>query len=97
MNGVEVTPFVHLSHDHVGPQIFVETINGKEDIVEYIHTLLQRESVIHPPCIDYLSKIRSAKKADGDLVNEKWRRKLCEWCYEVTDHFKCKYFYISNM
>jgi hypothetical protein len=91
MSGIEVTPFIDSSHGQ-GKLIIVEMIEDKDDIVAYLQNLLHRERFIHPPCTDYISKIRSiAIASDVDPVNEKWRRKLCEWCYEVTDHFKCKY------
>ena len=92
MNGIEVTPLVNSSHLGQGKLIIVDMIDDKEDIVTYLQNLLNTERVVHPPCADYLAKIRSiARASDIDSVNEKWRRKLCEWCYEVTDHFKCKY------
>jgi RNase P subunit RPR2 len=92
MNGIEVTPLVNSSLGQ-GKLIIVDMINDKEDIVMYLQNLLRKERIVHPQCKDYLSKIRSiARASDIDPVNEKWRRKLCEWCYEVTDHFKCKYY-----
>ena len=32
-------------------------------------------------------KMVNLTAADRDRVNEAWRRKLCEWCFEVVDHF----------
>jgi hypothetical protein len=76
-----------------GQLIKVLGIRGKEDISELLALLIQTENKVYPLCDDYISKIRrSAEKSNigEDIVNESWRRKLCEWCYEVTDHFKCK-------
>ena len=92
MSGIEVTPFVDSSRGQ-GKLIIVEMIEDKDDIVMYLQNLLHKERVVHPQCGDYLSKIRSLA-SDIEPVNEKWRRKLCEWCYEVTDHFKCKYSFL---
>ena len=89
MSGIEVTPFVDTSQCQ-GKLITVEMIDDKDGIVTYLQNLLHKERFVHPLCNDYLSKIRSMA-SDIDTVNEKWRRKLCEWCYEVTDHFKCKH------
>ena len=93
MSEIEVTPLVKSSLAQGTSKLIIEEmIDNKEDIVSYLQNLLRKERVVHPPCKDYLFKIRSiARASDIDPVNEKWRRKLCEWCYEVTDHFKCKY------
>jgi hypothetical protein len=91
MNGIKVTPLVNSSIIQ-GKLVIEDMIDDKEDIVEYLQNLLRKERNVHPSCQDYISKIRSMNRvSDIDRVNEKWRRKLCEWCYEVTDHFKCKY------
>lgn len=91
MSGIAVTPFIDSSLGQ-GKLIIVEMIDNKDDIVAYLQNLLHKERLVHPPCMDYITKIRSIAMASNvEPVNEKWRRKLCEWCYEVTDHFKCKY------
>jgi hypothetical protein len=93
MSGTNTTPAVD-GLTVQGAQIFAEMIQDQDGIVEYLQILLQKEKDFHPPCVDYLSKIRSVATSNTVtyLVNEEWRRKLCEWCYEVTDHFKCKYY-----
>ena len=92
MNGIEVSPFVNSSLGQ-GKLIIADMNDDNEDIITYLQYLLHNERRVHKPCTDYLSKIRSITRASNvDPVNEKWRRKLCEWCYEVTDHFKCKYY-----
>lgn len=52
--------------------------------MEHLSALLQMESQAYLPGKDYLSSI---KEMSPDVVSEGWRRKLCEWCYEVVDHF----------
>lgn len=64
-------------------------VEEKEDTVAYLSTLLSQEVKLYPPCPDYLSNLSSLSvSADSDPVSESWRRKLCEWCFEVVDHFK---------
>ena len=60
-------------------------LKGKEDTVEHLQVLLRQEAS-YPPCADYLS-VAEASALHGELVSEAWRRKLCEWCYEVVGHF----------
>lgn len=57
--------------------------------MEYLAVLLQQESKLYPPCDDYLSERHASllSSNDTDSVSESWRRKLCEWCYQVVDHF----------
>ena len=76
-------------------------VKGFEGTVDHLKVLLKQERSHYTPCMDYLSDISSDKKAvderhhqqEGsgdepvDTVNEAWRRKLCEWCFEVVDHF----------
>ena len=94
MSGIEVTPFVDASSLAQGKLIIVEMVDDKDGVVAYLQNLLHKERTVHPACQNYLAKVRAmALASDIEPVNEKWRRKLCEWCYEVTDHFKCKYFF----
>jgi len=55
--------------------------------LEHLKVLLHSEVESYPPCQDYLATIASADVNGSDTVSEAWRRKLCEWCYEVVDHF----------
>ncbi|CAB9501404.1 diatom-specific cyclin [Seminavis robusta] len=60
--------------------------------VDHLKNLLVQEKSHYAPCMDYLAVISSnqsgsAVSSGGDRVNEAWRRKLCEWCFEVVDHF----------
>ena len=71
----------------------MKDIRGKDEILDLLTLLLRTESIIYPVHKDYISHIRCiAERSNvaGDIVNDSWRRKLCEWSYEVTDHFKCK-------
>ena len=53
---------------------------------EHLKVLLRMEAANYPLCKDYLSN--GDPEADAsDKVSEGWRRKLCEWCFEVVDHF----------
>jgi hypothetical protein len=52
----------------------------------HLRVLLAQEGDAYGPCLDYLSAIQ-ASNTSADRVSEAWRRKLCEWCYEVVDHF----------
>jgi hypothetical protein len=92
ISGNAITPLVEAAAVQVTSQhLPLEDVNGKEDTFKHLSILLQKEKSLYPCCDDYISKIRSITGSkDGDQVNESWRRKLCEWCYEVTDHFKCK-------
>lgn len=94
MQGYTVTPMMDGSSGRCESQTMrMEEVKGKECAMEFLAVLLQQESKLYPPCEDYLSELQtSAASTDSDPVSESWRRKLCEWCYEVTDHFKCKIF-----
>jgi len=63
-------------------------VRGKGDIQEYLSLLLRQEAQVYPPCKDYLEPMKAAAaSSEVDPVSENWRRKLCEWAYEVVDHF----------
>mmetsp|Transcript_13486 Transcript_13486/g.24412 ORF Transcript_13486/g.24412 Transcript_13486/m.24412 type:complete len:350 (+) Transcript_13486:97-1146(+) len=55
-------------------------------IVDNIAVMLKQESAQYSPCFDYLSVHRDLQPS-SEHVNENWRRKICEWAFEVTDHF----------
>ena len=55
--------------------------------VEHLRVLLRLEGESYPLCKDYLATIALTGANASDTVSEAWRRKLCEWCYEVVDHF----------
>ena len=55
--------------------------------LEELQILLHQESTAYPVCPNYLSNLGSAKLATLES-GEEWRKKLCEWCFEVADHFE---------
>jgi hypothetical protein len=64
----------------------------KEDLglvatVENLKMLLRQEADCYSPCEDYLSLTAESFPDSSDRVSEAWRRKLCEWAFEVVDHF----------
>jgi len=68
------------------------------DYLEAIASSLQMSTFSSPSCrpthtVKSGSPAESNDAAAGkaiqvDRVNEAWRRKICEWCFDVTDHFK---------
>jgi Cyclin, N-terminal domain len=74
----------------------VEESRGKANSKEYLEVLLQQESTLYPLPFNYLTvgigkanaTISNDGPLSGDAISESWRRKLCEWCFEVVDYFK---------
>jgi len=62
-------------------------LSGKDELADHLRAMLAQEANGYPTCKDYLSILKSVREGSGEVVNETWRRKLCEWCYEVVDHF----------
>lgn len=62
-------------------------VKGKEDAIEFLQILVSQELNIYRPSEDYLSHLQLTSSNESDHVSEIWRRKLCEWCFEVVDHF----------
>lgn len=59
-----------------------------EDNAEYLEVLLRQVAQVYGETFDYISAVSAgASPGFGEVVTEGWRRKLCEWCYEVVDHF----------
>jgi hypothetical protein len=58
-----------------------------ESTVDHLRVLLRQESEVYGPSKDYLTTILNSSVDPSERVSEGWRRKLCEWCYEVVDHF----------
>jgi Cyclin, N-terminal domain len=62
---------------------------------DHLQVLLHQERTRYPVCFDYLAASEALERnRDAEVdsttwqtVNEQWRHKLCEWCYEVVDHF----------
>ena len=67
--------------------------NGKRKVREYdctvdhLQVLLESEAQTYGPCSDYLALFEASPICSQERVSDSWRRKLCEWCYEVVDHF----------
>jgi hypothetical protein len=63
---------------------------GYQATVEHLKILLVKERDLYPLCKDYLASTNADHgfiNEKVDLVSESWRRKLCEWSFEVVDHF----------
>jgi hypothetical protein len=61
-----------------------------ESTVDHLLVLLRQELEVYSPCKDYLTAILLKSSSVGDpseMVSAGWRRKMCEWCYEIVDHF----------
>ena len=70
-----------------GASIAMPSSRERDDIVvDHLAVMLKKESSCYCPCFDYLSLHRDLQPSN-EHVNENWRRKICEWAYEVTDHF----------
>lgn len=86
--GVTVTPVESSPLPCDDGSTIVAEVRGKSDIQEYLGLLLRHEEERYPPCDDYLTTLKAnSVSSDVDPVTEGWRRKLCEWAYEVVDHF----------
>jgi len=55
-------------------------------IIDHIAVMLKQEKGQYAPMFDYLSINRDSQN-NNEHVNEAWRRKICEWSFEVVDHF----------
>lgn len=62
-------------------------LSSDEMVVDNLAAMLKQESSYYCPCFDYLSVHRDLQPSN-EHVNENWRRKICEWAFEVTDHFR---------
>ena len=59
-----------------------------EDTIQHLGAMLAHESTYYPICDDYLKVFNLVFPYQvSELVNEGWRRKICEWSFEVVDHF----------
>jgi hypothetical protein len=59
-----------------------------ESTVDHLLVLLRQELEVYSPCKDYLTAILlNSSGAPSERVSAGWRRKLCEWCFEIVDHF----------
>eukprot|EP00547_Thalassionema_nitzschioides_P006973 CAMPEP_0194203018 /NCGR_PEP_ID=MMETSP0156-20130528/2909_1 /TAXON_ID=33649 /ORGANISM="Thalassionema nitzschioides, Strain L26-B" /LENGTH=328 /DNA_ID=CAMNT_0038928677 /DNA_START=12 /DNA_END=998 /DNA_ORIENTATION=- len=65
---------------------------AEESIVDELRAMLQQESNPHYGKQSYYSSLYDDTIDDApnkkNQVNEGWRQKICEWLFEVTDHFQ---------
>ena len=48
---------------------------------------LQCNSEFRDPCVQSSSLSTSTSSSSASGINEVWREKICEWSYQVIDHF----------
>jgi lipoyl(octanoyl) transferase len=71
-------------HDHrPAPRLIAELQEAAQDL----KILLSREEESYARPSDYIAKASVSSVNAKERVSESWRRKLCEWCFEVVDHF----------
>jgi hypothetical protein len=58
---------------------------GLEATVDQLQAMLRQEQTHYLPCMDYLKACELCP--DPLKVTSKWRLKICEWIFEVIDHF----------
>ena len=86
--GATVTPSESKGMARHNIQTFITEVKEKGEIQEYLGLLLRQETQLYSPCNDYLTVMKEMSASSNvDPVTEGWRRKLCEWAYEVVDHF----------
>jgi hypothetical protein len=61
-------------------------VQGMEEAVDQLRAMLFQELSHYPPPKDYLNGSESSL-AECDQVAESWRRRVCEWIFEVVDYF----------
>eukprot|EP00529_Nitzschia_sp_RCC80_P019551 CAMPEP_0113477178 /NCGR_PEP_ID=MMETSP0014_2-20120614/20068_1 /TAXON_ID=2857 /ORGANISM="Nitzschia sp." /LENGTH=427 /DNA_ID=CAMNT_0000370253 /DNA_START=178 /DNA_END=1461 /DNA_ORIENTATION=- /assembly_acc=CAM_ASM_000159 len=59
--------------------------NGDVETTDGIDVMLKKESDFYSPPQKYVVAKTCSKSGNG--VTEGWRRRLCEWMYDVVDHF----------
>jgi lipoyl(octanoyl) transferase len=60
----------------------------EETAMDEIAVMLQQETSRYPNAFNYLSfACKDGSAPSSDRVSEGWRRKICEWSFEVVDHF----------
>jgi Cyclin, N-terminal domain len=57
------------------------------DATEHLVVMLSQEAEGYALPSNYIAKASMSPLNSKERVSESWRRKLCEWCYEVVDHF----------
>ena len=59
--------------------------NGDDETTDGIDAMLKKERDFYSPPQRYVVAKTCSKSGNG--VTEGWRRRLCEWMYDVVDHF----------
>eukprot|EP00547_Thalassionema_nitzschioides_P016094 CAMPEP_0194234660 /NCGR_PEP_ID=MMETSP0158-20130606/2346_1 /TAXON_ID=33649 /ORGANISM="Thalassionema nitzschioides, Strain L26-B" /LENGTH=349 /DNA_ID=CAMNT_0038967923 /DNA_START=38 /DNA_END=1087 /DNA_ORIENTATION=- len=60
----------------------------EENAIEELRVILHKESATYTNRFDYLAMpLEDEHLTANDRVSEGWRRKICEWSFEVVDHF----------
>lgn len=77
---------VLLSHGFVNQP--ADRIEHCDAVKTHLKMLMQKESQ-YRPCLNYFLKSPNEEPTgdDPETVSETWRLKVCEWCYQVVDHY----------
>lgn len=60
----------------------------EENAIEEMRVMLVQESIRYSNTFDYLAAMNpDGSTPSNERVSEGWRRKICEWSFEVVDHF----------
>ena len=65
----------------------IRPVRFKDVTADHLQGLLSKESKNYPLSHDYLNIELPELSNTSDRASEGWRRKLCEWTFEVVDHF----------
>jgi len=83
------------SHDGSSSVVVTEPIyyntraSREEDAMEELQVIFQQESTKYFNKFDYFSiECENDQPAQSERVSDEWRRKICEWLFEVVDHFR---------
>jgi len=61
-------------------------------LADRLHAMLHQEFTSYPACPDYTSQADHSSTCSPHsrraVVNDDWRRKICEWAFGVVDHFE---------
>jgi lipoyl(octanoyl) transferase len=73
----------------VGSRNMTPVSREVDESIDRISVMLEQECSNYTSCYDYLTDIHDQASSENpnEHVNESWRRKICEWSYEVIDHF----------
>lgn len=60
-----------------------------DESIDQISVMLQQERSYYGSCYDYLSDLQDPASSENSSEHkiEGWRRTICEWSFEVVDHF----------